>query len=146
MATVRSSVAIDAPVDAVWSLYLDPDRWAGWVDQFAAVVSASGYPRLGGELIWRSGAAGRGEVHERVTEHRPPNLHRIRFSDPATEGELVTTLSAEGGVTAVTQELSYTLRSGGVFARVSDVLFVRSQMRASLGRSLAGLRLEAEAG
>ena len=41
-------------------------------------------------------------------------------------------------------ELEYELTSGGFFAAISDLFFVRSQMRSSLGRSLAGLRLELE--
>ena len=44
----------------------------------------------------------------------------------------------------VTQELDYRLRDRSVFAKVTDRLFIRSQMRGSLSRSLARLRLEVE--
>jgi uncharacterized membrane protein len=147
MATVSATIVVDAPVDDVWALYFDAQRWAGWVDQFSSVVSADpGYPSAGAGLVWRSGTAGRGEVREQVLEHDPPRRHRVEFSDPASRGELTTTFAKEGEATSVTQELAYELASSGVFARVSDALFVRSQMKNSLARSLAGLKAEAEAG
>jgi len=147
MATVSDSATVAAPLESVWGLYFDPDRWGAWVDQFAAVVSLDGgYPATGGTLAWRSGSAGRGEVSERVLEHDPRRRHRIEFSDPECSGELVTTFAEAGGATTVTLEMAYELVAGGLFARVSDALFVRSQMRASLSRTLEGLRAEAVAG
>jgi uncharacterized protein YndB with AHSA1/START domain len=147
MATVDATVEIPAPLADVWDLYFDPDRWAGWVDQFAAVVSADGYPDAGGELVWRSTAAGRGQVRERVVEHEPRSLHRIEFEDPESRGELETRFAivAEGeeGRTRVAQRLSYQLTGGGPLAPITDFLFIRSQMRGSLERSLGALRLEA---
>jgi uncharacterized protein YndB with AHSA1/START domain len=144
MATVSSAVTVAAPRADVWRLYFDESSWPLWVDQFAAVVSAVGYPEVGGELVWRSGKAGRGEVREKVIEHVPESRHAITFTDPSTEGRLVTTFSEEGGATKVSIELEYELTAGGFFAAISDLFFVRSQMRSSLARSLAGLRLELE--
>jgi uncharacterized protein YndB with AHSA1/START domain len=144
MATVSSAVTVAAPRADVWRLYFDESSWPLWVDQFAAVVSAVGYPEVGGELVWRSGKAGRGEVREKVIDHVPESRHAITFTDPSTEGRLMTTFTEEGGATNVSIELEYELTSGGFFAAISDLFFVRSQMRASLGRSLAGLRLELE--
>jgi uncharacterized protein YndB with AHSA1/START domain len=147
MATVEATVEIPAPLADVWDLYFDADRWAGWVDQFAAVVSADGYPDAGGELVWRSTAAGRGQVRERVVEHEPRSLHRIEFEDPESRGRLETRFAivAEGeeGRTRVAQQLTYELTGGGPLAPITDFLFIRSQMRGSLERSLGALRLEA---
>lgn len=144
MATVSESIEIAAPLSAVWDVYFEPATWPAWVDQFAAIVSATGYPETGARLVWRSGSAGRGEVTEHVLEHQPRTRHRIQFSDPSAEGELTTNFAEAGAGTTVLLEMTYELISRGVFARVSDVLFVRSQMRASLRRSLVGLRLEVE--
>jgi uncharacterized protein YndB with AHSA1/START domain len=144
MATVSSTATIAATRAAVWRLYFEPESWPAWVDQFAAVVSASGYPEAGGELVWRSGAAGRGEVHEQVVEHLPESRHIVTYSDPSTKGRLLTEFREEGDATKVSLELDYELVSGGLFAAITDLLFVRSQMRNSLARSLAGLRLELE--
>jgi uncharacterized protein YndB with AHSA1/START domain len=143
-ARVASEVEIAAPAAAVWDFYFDPSGWPSWVDQFAAVVAADEYPEEGGTLRWRSGGAGRGEVSERVLEHRPRRLHRIAFDDPQAEGELATRFEVTEGGTRVGQELTYRLRRGGVLVAITDVLFVRSQMRASLGRSLLALRGELE--
>jgi uncharacterized protein YndB with AHSA1/START domain len=145
MATVASEVEVAAPAIAVWDFYFDPSAWPTWVDQFASVAASDGYPEQGGTLRWLSGRAGRGEVSERVIEHQPRRLHRIAFGDPQAEGELTTTFEVIDGGTRVRQELDYSLRREGVFVRITDTLFVRSQMRASLVRSLVALRAELEA-
>ena len=150
MATVEASIQIAAPLAEVWDLYFERDRWPAWVDQFDSVVSESGYPEIGGELVWRSNASGRGEVHERVLAHQPRSLHRIEFEDPQVAGELEARFemqpAGEGGerLTKVAQKLDYRLTTGGPLRAVTDLLFIRSQMRGSLQRSLADLRLEAE--
>lgn len=150
MAKVEATVEIAAPLADVWDLYFDRALWPAWVDQFSAVVSDSGYPEAGGELVWRSNPAGRGQVTEKVTTHQPRSLHRIEFEDPSTAGELETRFEMQpagaGGerLTCVTQALTYRLTSGGPLRAVTDVLFIRSQMRGSLQRSLGELRLEAE--
>jgi hypothetical protein len=144
MATVTAEVEITAHPAAVWDLYFDSDRWLDWVDQFASVVESDGYPEVGGTLRWRSGRAGRGEVAEKVVEHQPRVRHRIEFSDPEAEGELLTVFEPIAEGTRCRQEFTYELRDAGLFARAADVFFVRSQMRASLNRSLVGLRIELE--
>ncbi len=144
MATVSSAVTIAAPRADVWRLYFDPRCWPAWADQFAALVSSAGYPEVGGELVWRSGRAGRGEVRERVVEHVPESRHAVTYEDPETTGRLETEFSEQDGATRVSVELTYELRSAGPFAALSDLFFARSQMRASLARSLTALRLEIE--
>jgi uncharacterized protein YndB with AHSA1/START domain len=148
MAKVEASVEIDATLAEVWDLYFDPARWASWVDGFGSVVSSDGYPDRGGALVWRSTSAGRGQVTERVVEHQPRSLHRIEFEDPDSAGELETTFemlpSESGRRIKVSQGLTYRLTTGGPLRPVTDVLFIRPQMRRSLERSLIELRLEAE--
>ena len=146
MAKVEASVEIPAALAEVWDLYFDRDRWPAWVDGFAAVVSAAGYPEPGGELVWRSTAAGRGQVRERVLDHAPRSLHRIGYEDPESRGRLATEFAIVPGgerLTSVTQRLEYEITGGGILSRVTDLLFIRSQMRRSLERSLGALRLEA---
>lgn len=144
MATVAVETEIAAPVAAVWDRYFDQAGWPSWVDQFAAVIEADGYPEEDGTLRWRSGKAGRGEVCERVLEHQPRTRHRIAYSDPESEGELLTTFEPTASGTRCRLELSYKLANAGPFNLLADGLFGRSQMRASLDRSLAGLRAELE--
>lgn len=150
MAEVDAAAEIEAPLAEVWDLYFDRDRWPSWVDGFASVVSSSaGYPERGGELVWTSTPAGRGRVSERVVGHEPRSLHRIAFEDPAAAGELETRFemqpaAAGGRSTMVSQTLTYRLSGGGPLSPITDLLFIRTQMRRSLQRSLLELRLEAE--
>lgn len=144
MSRVSASAEVNATLAEVWDYYFDADGWAAWVDGFGRVESSTGYPESGGSLRWVSGRAGRGQVTERVLEHEPRRLHRVAFEDPETTGELKVTFAIQGERTVVTQEQDYRLREGGPFARLTDMLFIRSQMRRSLERSLGRLKLELE--
>jgi hypothetical protein len=144
MPTVAAEVEVPAPPLAAWDLYFDEGLWPAWVDQFGSVIASDRYPEVDGTLRWRSGRAGRGEVGERVLEHSPPELHRVRFDDPQVEGELTVSFDASDGRTIVRQELRYELRRRGPFTRIADLLFVRSQMRLSLQRSLTAFAAEVE--
>jgi len=150
MAEVGGEVEIAAPLAEVWELYLDPHRWRSWVDGFGRVTASDGYPEEGGTLVWESTPAGRGRVTERVLGHEPRRLHRVAYSDPGSAGELETRFEmapagGEARKTLVTQTLRYQLQEGGPLAVLTDLLFIRSQMRGSLQRTLAGLRAEAAA-
>jgi uncharacterized membrane protein len=142
---VSESTLINASLAETWDHYFEPLGWPAWVDQFASVAASDGgYPEVGGTLRWRSVPAGRGDVTERVLEHESRHLHRIAWEDPESSGELVTTFRIKGEGTEVRLELEYSLKAGGAFAWVTDRLFVRSQMRSSLERSLGRLRHEVE--
>lgn len=142
MAKVAAEVEVPATPLAAWDLYFDEALWPSWVDQFGAVIESAGYPEVGGTLRWRSGRAGRGEVAERVLEHEAPSLHRVSFEDPQSTGELAVSFEPSEDGALVRQELAYDLRQRGPFARASDLLFVRSQMRLSLQRSLSAFAAE----
>jgi hypothetical protein len=144
---VSQSVVVQASLAETWDFYFRPDAWPAWVDGFARVEEADGYPEAGGGLRWISVPAGRGEVRERVLEHEPRRVHRIAFSDPESEGELETRFEIEPGertATRVTQRLTYKIGGGGPLGPIVDRLFVRSQLRRSLARSLGRLQLELE--
>jgi len=139
MARVEASSDVPASLAEAWEAYFEPRGWSDWVDAFAAVVSAEGYPQAGGTLVWRTGAAGRGEVTEEVQVHEPRRLHRIGFSDPTMTGVLETTFAIEGEATRVTQAMTYRAAERGFFAFVGAI-FVRSQVKRSLERSLTAFR------
>ena len=149
MARVEASVEIPAPLADVWDLYFDQSRWASWVDGFAAVLSEAGYPETGGELVWRSTEAGRGRVKETVVAHEPRSLHRIRYEDPESTGELetgFTMMPADGDrMTKVTQRLAYGLQGGGPLAAVTDFLFIRRAVSDSLRRTVTRFARELRA-
>src|SRR5688572_7260097 len=139
MARVEFSSGVPASLAESWEAFFDPRAWPEWVDAFAGVVSSEGYPEAGGKLVWRTGAAGRGEVTERVQVHEPRRLHRVGFSDPTMTGVLETTFAIEGEATRVTQTMTYGLVERGVFAFLG-AFFVRSQVKRSLERSLTAFR------
>jgi uncharacterized membrane protein len=143
MSQVAASILVDASLAETWDHYFDPRGWSVWVDGLQAAESAEGYPEEGGTLTWRSVPAGRGRVSERVLEHEPRRRHKIAFSDPQSEGELLTVMAIEGDATRATQTMDYRL-GGGPFAWISDRLFVRAQMRSSLERSLLRFKHEVE--
>ncbi len=145
MSKVSESVVVVASLAEVWDYYFEPRGWPAWVDGFGRTETSAGYPQAGGSLRWRSIPAGRGEVTEHVLEHEPRRLHRVAFRDPESAGELRTTFEIAGQGTAVTLELEYRLRKRGPFAWLTDRLFIRSQVRGSLARTLARLKLEVEA-
>lgn len=144
MATVSDSVLVSATLAETWDHYFEPRGWPSWVDGFAAVEAREGYPGEGATLIWRSTPAGRGRVTERVLEHAPRRRHRIEFSDPESRGRLLTTFAVEGAGTRVAVELTYTLASGGLFAAITERLFVRGQVRQSVRRTLVRFKHEVE--
>jgi Polyketide cyclase / dehydrase and lipid transport len=144
VSTVSASVIVEASLAEAWDFYFEPGAWPSWVDGFGHVEGSDGYPEPGGSLRWRSIPAGRGEVTEHVLEHEPRRLHRVAFRDSVSAGELRTTFEIEGQGTAVTQELDYRLRRRGPFVWLTDRLFIRSQLRGSIARSLAHLKLEVE--
>jgi hypothetical protein len=141
---VSASLLVEASLAETWDYFFDPRGWSVWSDGFGSVLSSEGYPETAGTLRWRSGAAGRGEVTEAVLEHHPRRVHRVAFTDPQAAGELTTTFEIEADATRVTQRLEYALTGGGVFGRISDLLFIRTQQRRSLERSLFHLKHEAE--
>jgi polyketide cyclase/dehydrase/lipid transport protein len=144
MSRVSESVLIRGSLAEAWGFYFEPRGWPAWVDGFGSVEASDGYPEEGGSLRWRSIPAGRGDVTEHVLEHEPRRLHRVAYRDPESAGELRTAFAIEGEGTRVTQELDYRLRKRSAFAWLTDRLFIRSQMRGSLRRSLARLKLEVE--
>ena len=144
MSAIVESASVEASLAEVWDYYFESRGWPAWVDGFGRVVSSDGYPEAGGSLRWQSIPAGRGEVTEHVLEHEPRRVHRIAYRDPTSAGELRTSFSIEGSRTLIEQELDYRLVRRGPFARLTDLLFIRSQMRGSMQRSLARLKLEVE--
>jgi Polyketide cyclase / dehydrase and lipid transport len=144
MSRVSESVLIQASLAEVWDFYFEPRGWPAWVDGFASAEGSDGYPEAGGSLRWRSVPAGRGEVTERVLEHEPRRVHRVAFQDSEAEGELRSSFAIEGEGARVTQELDYRLRRRNPLSWATDRLFIRSQVRESVRRSLARLKVEIE--
>lgn len=144
MATVEESVQVGASLAEAWESYFQPDAWPEWVDGFQSVVDSDGYPAVGGTLRWRSTPAGRGEVTERVLEHSERRAHRVEFADPAMTGQMETRFAIAGDGTTVTQRVEYRLLQRGPIALLAGALFVSSQVRRSMRRTLLDFAEHAE--
>jgi uncharacterized membrane protein len=145
VARLTESLLVHGSLKDVWDHYFEPRGWPAWVDGFAAVERADGYPEQDGTLVWRSKPAGRGTVTERVIEHSPRTRHRTEWSDPESSGELLSEFAVEGEDVRVTLTLDYKLAGGGPFSWLTERLFVRGQVDRSLQRTLLRFKHEAEA-
>jgi hypothetical protein len=144
LSTVSATVVVQASLAEVWDHYFQPRGWPSWVDGFGHVEVNDGYPGVGGTLRWRSVPAGRGQVTEHVVEHEPRRLHRVDFRDPESSGRLLARFEIESQGTRVTQEVEYRLRRRSPLAWLTDRLFIRSQLRASVARTLVRFKFDVE--
>ena len=138
MSEVSASVVVAASLAEVWDYYFEPRWLAGLGRRLRRGRLRDGYPDAGGTLV--AGARprpARGEVTERVLEHEPRRLHRIAFRDPESAGELRHDVRDRGrGDAGDPGRSSYRLQRARPVRRLTDRLFIRSQVRRSLERSL----------
>ena len=136
----------EASLAEAWDYYFDPALVAAWVDGFALGRRRRGLPRGGRHAALALDPRRPGRGHERSSSTSRARLHRVAFADPETEGELTTTLRDQGrGRTAGRAATRATACVGaGAFGAVTDVLFIRTQLRRSLQRSLTRLKHEVE--
>ena len=105
----------------------------------------AGYPEAGRDAgLALDPRRARDACSEQVLEHRPRRLHRIRFSDPESSGELESRFEVEGEGTRVTLTLTYRVGRGGPLAALTERVFIRGQVRGSLRRTLLRFKHEAE--
>ena len=142
MAKVEQEVLVAAPLADAWDHYFEPRGWPSWVDSFGSVLSIEGYPEVGGTLRWKSVAAGRGEVTEKVVEREPRRLHRVKYQDPYLTGETTVRFAIEGEGTKIVAAMEYRLAERSAFALLGSLLFLKAQLRGTLRRSLDAFALE----
>ena len=58
----RASITIDAPIEVVWSVFTDVERWPTWASSFTSVELIDGPMRLGAKA--------------RIRQPRATGLHR----------------------------------------------------------------------
>ncbi|MEA2291761.1 MAG: hypothetical protein QOF17_781 [Solirubrobacteraceae bacterium] len=132
---VRASVTVPGRAEEAEALWLDPSRWASWIDGFGHVVALDpAWPEPGARLRWASVPRGRGLVEERVTGRRPAHSHAVAVEDERLAGTQRVTFSPGEHEARVTLELEYELKART--APLVDLLFVRRSLRDSLARTL----------
>jgi uncharacterized membrane protein len=152
MTVVREATVVELEPARCAAVWADPERWKGFVDGFARVAERDPeWPREGSQVVWESTPGGRGTVNERVVEWRPPEAGAPEgrlvtdVRDASFSGRQTAAFSApeDGDGTRVDLELDYELPAGGPLKRLTDLLFIRRAMAASLGRTLRRFGSEA---
>jgi hypothetical protein len=128
---VSASAMVPGPVAEAEALWYDTDRWATFVDGFAAVVEKDPEWPRSGKLVWRSTPHGRGTVHERVVEPGTSEFHDDRLT-----GTQRVEFAPQGEHTRVTLTMEYRIEDANPLTPVVDLLFVRRAVRDALQRTV----------
>lgn len=138
MARVRVARDVPGTVSEAETLWYDPARWPAWVDGFGHVVELEGpWPARGARLVWDSPPGGRGRVVERVVACEQRVGQTLEIEDERIRGTQRVAFEPLADGVAITLEIEWTRRSGGLAGRVVDALFVRRPFAESLRRTLA---------
>jgi hypothetical protein len=133
---VHASVVVPGRAEEAEALWLDPARWASWIDGFAHVQSLDdAWPEPGTRLRWVSVPRGRGLVAERVIGRRPGHSLTLDVEDEKLQGTQTVTFTPGDDEVRVTLVLEYELkdRTPGLV----DRFFVRRALRDALARTVA---------
>jgi uncharacterized membrane protein len=133
----RVSITIDAPINVVWSVFTDVERWPTWASSFTSVELIDGPMRLGAKarirqprlptLVWE------------VTKWSPGHSWTWTATSPGarTEASHVLTRSGEGTVA------EQSITSSGPLGRLAAFVW-RSLTRRYLAIEAAGLKQQSE--
>ena len=133
----RVSITIDAPIDVVWSVFTDVERWPTWASSFTSVELIDGPMRLGAKarirqprlptLVWE------------VTKWSPGHswTWTAMSLGARTDASHVLTRSGEGTVA------EQSITSSGPLGRVAAFVW-RSVTRRYLAIEAAGLKQQSE--
>ncbi|MGE3706885.1 MAG: SRPBCC family protein [Vicinamibacterales bacterium] len=134
----RASVAIDAPVDVVWAVFTDVERWPTWASSFTSLELLDGPLRLGARV--RIQQPRLPTVVWTVTSWEPGRSWTWTATSPGARTEASHVLSPSGSGTVAEQ----TIRSSGPVGRLAALL-LRSLTRRYLSIEAAGLKRRSEA-
>jgi len=133
----RASIAIDAPIEVVWSVFTDVERWPTWASSFTSVELINGPMRLGAKVRIRQPRLP--SVVWEVTKWEPGRSWRWAATSPGarTEASHVLTRSGEGTVA------EQSIVSSGPLGRLAAFVW-RSLTQRYLAIEAAGLKQQSE--
>jgi uncharacterized membrane protein len=133
----RVSITIDAPIDVVWSVFTDVERWPTWASSVTSVELIDGPMRLGAKarirqprlptLVWE------------VTKWSPGHSWTWTATSPGARTEASHVLTRSGAGTVAEQSII----SSGPLGRVAAFVW-RSLTRRYLAIEAAGLKQQSE--
>jgi len=133
----RASITIDAPIEVVWSVFTDVERWPTWASSFTSVELIDGPMRLGAKVRIRQPRLP--TVIWEVTKWEPGRSWTWTATSPGARTEASHALTRLGDRTVAEQAIS---PSGPIGRLAAFVL--RSLTRQYLAIEAAGLKQRSE--
>ena len=133
----RASVTINAPIEVVWSVFTDVERWPTWASSFTSVELIDGPLRLGAKARIRQPRLP--TVVWEVTEWEPGRARTWTARGPGARTDASHRLTEVGGGTRAEQSIV----SSGPIGRLAAWVW-RSLTRRYLAIEAAGLKRRSE--
>jgi uncharacterized membrane protein len=133
----RASVMIDAPIEVVWSVFSDVERWPTWASSFTSVELIDGPMRLGAKARIRQPRLP--TVVWEVTKWEPGRSWTWAATSPGARTEASHVLTRSGAGTVAEQSIT----PFGPLGRLAAFV-LRSLTRRYLAVEAAGLKRRSE--
>lgn len=143
MSTVAVKTTINAPIDKVWEVVMDPNRLKDWVTIHRGVSQVSSQPlRAGSEMEQTLSLRGVNfRVHWTLVDVQPPNRAQWDGKGPAHSRALIRYQLADDGNGATTFEYINEFKTpGGVLGTVASRVIVGGLSEREAHNSLARLK------
>jgi hypothetical protein len=146
MRTVRAEARFPGTVPEAERCWYDTEGWPSWVDGCNGVLGVDGsWPDAGAAVVWESGPAGRGRVHERVVAYEPHREQTVEVEDPSIRARQTVTFTPAPPGVEVVLSLEYELVRRTPVSWLVDLLFIRRAMTTSLQTTVHRFGVELEA-
>ena len=133
----HASITIDAPIEVVWSVFTDVERWPAWASSFTSVELVDGPMRLGAKARIRQ--PGLPTVIWEVTKWEPGRSWTWTATSPGARTEASHVLTRVGDRTVAEQSII----PSGPIGRLAALVW-RSLTRRYLAIEAAGLKQRSE--
>jgi uncharacterized membrane protein len=133
----RASITIAAPIEVVWSVFSDVERWPTWASSFTSVELIDGPMRLGAKARIRQ--PGLPTVVWEVTQWEPGRSWTWTAKSPGARTEASHVLTRAGSGTLAEQSIT----PSGPIGRLAAFIW-RSLTRKYLAIEAAGLKQRSE--
>jgi uncharacterized membrane protein len=133
----RTSITIDAPIDTVWSVFTDVERWPTWASSFTSVELIDGPMRLGAKARIRQPRLP--TVVWEVTKWEPGRSWTWTATSPGARTEASHVLTRVGTSTVAEQAIT----PSGPLGRLAAFV-LRPLTRRYLAIEAAGLKQRSE--
>jgi uncharacterized protein YndB with AHSA1/START domain len=130
MADYRFTVDIAAPIEGVFDLWTDVDRWHEWIGGVSKVTDVTGPPGATGTryTIWFGSMASPSEI----LEGERPRRIRTRFGNRLLRGETLVTFEPTPAGTRLTQEFRTQGAIPAIAARIFSIGSYKGSFRGEL--------------